>query len=773
MRRILVATALSLIASATFAQDCAAPDALLAAGFFDDAKTAYSEILAGTAKEPPAPPTDGELACAAAGLSRTVASLVATKVAIGDAYRTAGNAETAAEQYKGALELAPSSPGAAEGVRLLQAVTAVARARELSRLGQHTRAREELDAALTGEDGVRGGVPDDLAYLYVGPPPSWDKWRLTVMNWGPTVLEVAAAILLLLVLGRLSKSAWRAWRPSLEIESFDKGGFDGEHVGEHFATAIRGQLHRTIAGSKRGGIDLVTGPIQSVEFPAQVETLVPPVGATWLTPLLQAIPGLLQWLMPSHTLKLNGALHAGGDKRGVGVTAQLVDGKQIVHSYTFWQMDFDGENELSEADQDEIIDRLAEFVAIWLLFETFKYYGKPLSMLGTSDWRSYALFRAGVFAERDGRRNAAKSLYVQALQTDPRLRGARFNLARWLQRADDISGAMEQYARVRHESEEAWDGDRDPTFYSATYNMAIITYNNDGARTASARLVELLERIDKTQRRIYMSEQDYSDPPLREYLHKMRPIVSVALGGMIVELGDSKRGLELVEEGVRESDLAPLTQFNIACCYSLAAQQAAGADVARYTRLSLEYLERSFKLYSKRANKAGTDRSLDGIRTLEKQKFDELIEKYSDEPGKPIAAPASEPLAEYRTIGNAYAKELGKNNITNPAELLRKTITVVDRQRLATTLAVGTSVVTAWAHAMDLSRIVGLKPTYVNLLALAGIDSLAQLKGADAAELTARVTALCTATDETDIPDLPTIQQWVNDARTNTLTKVQ
>jgi hypothetical protein len=91
---------------------------------------------------------------------------------------------------------------------------------------------------------------------------------------------------------------------------------------------------------------------------------------------------------------------------------------------------------------------------------------------------------------------------------------------------------------------------------------------------------------------------------------------------------------------------------------------------------------------------------------------------------------------------------------------------------LATALAIGTPVVTVWAHAMDLSRIVGMKPVHVNLLALAGIGSLAEMKAANVANLTELITSFAAATDEPDVPDLPTIQQWVNDARTNTRPKV-
>ena len=91
---------------------------------------------------------------------------------------------------------------------------------------------------------------------------------------------------------------------------------------------------------------------------------------------------------------------------------------------------------------------------------------------------------------------------------------------------------------------------------------------------------------------------------------------------------------------------------------------------------------------------------------------------------------------------------------------------------MAGTLHVGTPLVTVWAHAMDLVRIVGMKPAHVNLLALASVGGLDQLEAADPAHLAELLTGLGEAAGASDVPEAATVQDWVNDARTNTKPKV-
>ena len=156
----------------------------------------------------------------------------------------------------------------------------------------------------------------------------------------------------------------------LQIGEFGKGGFEEEHFGAYFSHNLLSRLNSLTSGAEAGHVALVTGPIDPIAIPPEVEAVVPTGNIPWMSPVawVQAIPALIGWLFPRRTISVFGELHSSGN-RGVGVTVRLVEKKRILVGYAFWEDDFDYGADANEHDDEENLYRLAEYVAVWLLFD--------------------------------------------------------------------------------------------------------------------------------------------------------------------------------------------------------------------------------------------------------------------------------------------------------------------------------------------------------------------------------------------------------------------
>jgi predicted flap endonuclease-1-like 5' DNA nuclease/uncharacterized membrane protein len=122
-----------------------------------------------------------------------------------------------------------------------------------------------------------------------------------------------------------------------------------------------------------------------------------------------------------------------------------------------------------------------------------------------------------------------------------------------------------------------------------------------------------------------------------------------------------------------------------------------------------------------------------------------------------VAAPA---------LGVAAAAKLHEAGVDDVAELKEKAATPAGRAELAEAAGVDREDVQDWTHDLDLSRVRGLGPRYLELLNAAGIqtvDELAALDGDDLAGL------LMTVNEEDDVvkhlPSVDTCSYWVSQAR--------
>jgi tetratricopeptide (TPR) repeat protein len=93
--------------------------------------------------------------------------------------------------------------------------------------------------------------------------------------------------------------------------------------------------------------------------------------------------------------------------------------------------------------------------------------------LGTDNWKSYALFRAGVYWRSESVPDKARKLFASALREDPKNRGAMLNLGVILVEDREYSTAVSHLRAALAAAKEGTEGNeqRDPVWYKALYQL--------------------------------------------------------------------------------------------------------------------------------------------------------------------------------------------------------------------------------------------------------------------------------------------------------------
>jgi len=644
-------------------------------------------------------------------------------------------------------------------------------AQTLSQFGYHTKSREIIQNLLEKENEIT--IPKDLQYLLSGNMPVWQEIKRYYYEfWIIPILEIAAWIFALaFLLYKLSGM----FKKSLIIEEFETGIFKQKtYMGKDFSSIIRSQYYKIASGSMKGHISLVTGQIEQVKMPSEVQAAIP-IGAKWLSPLTwgMAVLALLYRFMPNSINSLKGSLHR-DDNYGVGITAQLVKKGKITASQTFWQTDFESSAPLTQDNELESLHQLAEYAAVWLVF---KMKEKDYKLLGTNNWQSFAYFLAALYAKKQHQEEDEKKLYIKALQLDPTFFGARLNLARWFMDTEperkDIKMAQNQLLEAKKQCEKEI---KDPTVYSVMFNLAVLKYDDSKPEEAKVQINELIKRIKNTQ--VENKKWFKKDKLLEHHLDTILPAAKAMRFGVEVErfridskthlLNDAdfkkfKENLKYMRDSTQISSVYPRFHFNLACSYSIIAEVFSQINKQEeYLNDSVKHLERCFQLdnSSNFVNYVEDDKSLSYVCNEKVNEIRGLEDKY-----RPPSIKT--PLANVAIIGNTYAQKLLKANIHTQEELLLKTIYPAARKDLAKLLNISEKFVTEWAHAMDLLRISNLEPPHLQLLSQANIHSLTELKARNPSSLKALLDDYCKVYGDVNSPDLMIVSEWINDARIN------
>jgi len=598
----------------------------------------------------------------------------ADNVARSKLHYSIGNTELAIKDLEAALSVHPKYVLASKQLDTMKETgvdfrNSIAKARTYSALGEHKKAREVLDDHLTSKDpGINGKytIPNDLLYLW-GEPVDFFRYVYQFNNY-PLVKYLLVFFIVLLILFFVRKKR-KSIIPRLQIGDFSNGSFEENHYGPYFRSSFRSHFEHLKKGEFGGSIDTVTSHMRLIQLP---EPLIPSLSKgplNWLS-LIGPIAELINWLSPIRHISISGELTETGN-RGVGVSINVTENKRIVKAYTLWYCDFEDAQQPSDHDTEEKIYLLSEYLSIWLVFEIYHLIeGVPLSLMGTSDWRSYATFRAGVTAENDERMDAAKRLYRKSLHRDPLMRGARLNHANRLQKEkvdDEVikqlnhSHAIDHYEMVREHSapsfpKEQSDNDLenfkiDPTYYSATFNLAILKANIAKSKEQRVDVIDLFKRLvkDIEQAKIFISNDDrgFNGESLTRYLSNVMSSSKIVLGSVMISNG-SEDGLEYIKENKISTSTSGHHHYNIACAYSMVAgiyiekakldnaedpkSEDTDNSIDRLTEIAQAYLDDAFK-HLKRAfefspfltSHAEDDDSLISFKTHRKADYDKCI----------------------------------------------------------------------------------------------------------------------------------------------------
>ncbi len=123
-------------------------------------------------------------------------------------------------------------------------------------------------------------------------------------------------------------------------------------------------------------------------------------------------------------------------------------------------------------------------------------------------------------------------------------------------------------------------------------------------------------------------------------------------------------------------------------------------------------------------------------------------------------------LADVEGIGPAYAEKLKAGGIGSQEALLKKGGDKKGRQAIAAECKISEKLVLEWVNRADLARIKGVGGEYADLLEAAGVDTVPELAGRNAANLHAKMSEL--NAQKKLVRKLPTasqVEDWVAQAK--------
>lgn len=124
-------------------------------------------------------------------------------------------------------------------------------------------------------------------------------------------------------------------------------------------------------------------------------------------------------------------------------------------------------------------------------------------------------------------------------------------------------------------------------------------------------------------------------------------------------------------------------------------------------------------------------------------------------------------ITEIEGIGPANAEKLAKAEITNTDHLLAKCADKKGRKSVAETTGLTEKQILVFANKADLMRVKGVGEEYSDLLKVAGVDTIKELRTRNAANLTAKMLEV---NEEKNLvrspPSEAQVVKWIENAKT-------
>jgi len=387
--------------------------------------------------------------------------------------------------------------------------------------------------------------------------------------------------------------------PRLLVDDFEATpAGERSGAGAEFAEMLRGELLELVRGDPTQGPQLVRGEVSGVAIRARLGSLVPDRGR-WVDGVVR----VMRCVEPCRRLVLGGRLHV-DDSGRLGVTMQLRRGGRPIVRETLRLSELrlppDQEAEGAAAE----LPALAEAAAIWLVYHLPDGgSARAFGMLGTTDWRAYALFRLA-HRRRPPHRAATFAL---ALGHDPDLAAALSNLGTEMLWAGESTAELQRARRLLERAYEITTSrptrQGDPTPFAAMYSLSAVHDALDDHVRASKYAGELVASLERVRGSIE------AEAELKAYVERVRPCAQILLAtvsGDFVELARLTKN-ELFSRSAR-------VQYSLACAWSsVARRDAAGRTEAE--KRSILHLSRSVALAEGPRRWARRDRTLEWVRT--------------------------------------------------------------------------------------------------------------------------------------------------------------
>lgn len=574
-------------------------------------------VIALLAHSVDADPGSPVLPCAATALKVAAPQTDGGSFAEVRALKNAGQYPQALAKLKETIKAHPEWPVPADIQDLTDPFAA---AKALSRARMHDAAQKELERVLkTGVPPARA-VPDELTYLTGSVIVDLARRH----QWVLAALFGAAILLIPLILRR-------RLHPRLHVEDLADPATISAGRGASFY--LQQQLV-ALTSAEASTVQFVTAPITEVTIPAAISSAIPSAFG-WLKTVLSVF-SIVYW---RRSLTLTGTLHAAIDEKGVGLTLVLSENKTILNSASLWQSDCGTTPpakpspksvEGAASDPSPYFD-LAEPAAIWLLFQLLQIRFGELTalrrLMGTDDWKSYAMNAAGVRARWKNPRRSEDFL-VKALRIDPKNAAARANLGTALQIVGQFDRALEQLRFAKREAPAQEGGTHDPVFYAARYRIALIYYLQ-GSRQARQQCLDeitaLAKVMNETQKSAALRRAGDRERVLH-YIAFIAPAVNVMRLAVEAELGKITATEAHTELLAYKLHPTPEAQYNLACAYVvLAGVTNLESEKLTFLRYAMDALEFTLHLEPRSYDQASSDPSLEILRRVNAKAFDEAI----------------------------------------------------------------------------------------------------------------------------------------------------
>ena len=247
-----------------------------------------------------------------------------------------------------------------------------------------------------------------------------------------------------------------------------------------------------------------------------------------------------------------------------------------------------------------------------------------------------------------------------------------------------------------------------------------------------------------------------------------------------------KSGAALLSKIDTGENPLPSFQYNLACAYSRWAEaldtklkpgvatlseeekQSCLREHKKQRERALDRLNNALWLNPKLRSEALADPSLQFLQSHDETtaRFWEIIDRTEDAPQAEEPKAPANPLSIFSSIGKVYGTRLAVEGATDVSSLVSLLETRSERRRIANKFNIGELKVLEWAKAIELAKVRGLELKDLDLLAAAGIRSIADLAGAAPRALHERVSDWCKSLAISPTPKKDEVKRWIDSAET-------